>query len=455
MGYAEFLKLLPSVSGPQKKMDLRAKLKWTALILILYFLMSEVVAWGVDQSAIQQFAFLEIVLGSRMGSLVTLGIGPIVTASIILQLLVGSKIVNWDTSTEEGKLMFMGSQKVLGVLFSIFEAIAFVLFGAVPPASAAPFVVAAVIIQLAFGGIIVILMDEVVSKWGIGSGISLFIAAGVSKSMIIQAVGSPSLGPGLIPSAFSSFIAQDPLNGISALVPIIFTFVVFFFVVFAQAVRVEVPLAFGQIRGFGTRWPLKFFYTSNIPVILVAALLANVRLWGNMLANRGVTIFGTFDGAGTPISGMLYYITPPAGTTFSDIIIATATGTSVPSSAFPWITYALFLIAGSVLFSVFWVNTSGMDSKSVARQIQGAGLSIPGFRRDPRIIERVLDRYIPYLAILGGATVGLLAAVADFTGALGTGTGILLTVMIIHNLYEDVASKHMEEMHPALRKFMG
>ncbi|UCD07251.1 MAG: hypothetical protein JSW41_05515, partial [Candidatus Aenigmatarchaeota archaeon] len=118
-------------------------------------------------------------------------------------------------------------------------------------------------------------------------------------------------------------------------------------------------------------------------------------------------------------------------------------------------TYALFMIVGAVIFSVFWVATAGMDAKAVANQIQSTGMQIPGYRRDVRIIERVLNRYIPGLAILGGAAVGFLAAYADFTGALGTGTGILLATLIIYNLYEELAMQHMEDMHPAVRKLLG
>lgn len=454
MGYAEFLQLLPSVASPQKKMDFRGKLKWTLLILLLYYVMSQVVIWGVDPDAIQRFVFLETVLGSSMGSLVTLGIGPIVTASIILQLLVGSKIVSWDTSKEEGKLLFMGTQKILGVFFSLFEATAFVLFGAIPPAERTTVVMGALILQLALGGVLVMFMDEVVSRWGFGSGISLFIAAGVSKQIFIQAIGGPRTGAGYIPAALQAFLEGDPLTGFSSLIPLFFTVIVFFVCVYAQAIKVEVPLAFGQIRGMGTRWPLKFFYTSNIPVILASALLANLSLWGTMLANRGIGVLGTFDGQGNAISGLMFYLSPHQGTTLSNIVIALVKGTSIPPTAITWVTYSLFLIIASIVFSVFWVSTAGMDAKSVSNQIQKVGLGIPGFRRDPRIIEKVLDRYIPSLAVLGGAAVGLLASIADFAGALGTGTGILLTVMIVHNLYEDIASKHLEDLHPALRKFM-
>jgi len=117
--------------------------------------------------------------------------------------------------------------------------------------------------------------------------------------------------------------------------------------------------------------------------------------------------------------------------------------------------YTCLMVGGAVVFSIFWVSSAGMDANSVANQIQNTGMQIPGYRRDIRIIERVLNRYIPSLAVLGGAAVGALAAYADFTLALGTGTGILLAVMIIFNLYEEIAMQHLEDMHPAMRRFIG
>ena len=95
-----------------------------------------------------------------------------------------------------------------------------------------------------------------------------------------------------------------------------------------------------------------------------------------------------------------------------------------------------------------------MSARDVARQLQQVGLHVPGFRRDPRVIERVLERYIPTVTVLGSLAVGFLAVLADLTGALGTGTGILLTVGILYRLYEELASEQVAEMMPALKKFM-
>jgi preprotein translocase subunit SecY len=96
-----------------------------------------------------------------------------------------------------------------------------------------------------------------------------------------------------------------------------------------------------------------------------------------------------------------------------------------------------------------------MDSKSVAEQFKTSSIMIPGFRHDPRIVERVLDKYIPALTILGGAFVGFLASFADLTSAIGSGTGILLTVMIVYQFYEQISAQHYEDIPESIRKFFG
>jgi preprotein translocase subunit SecY len=506
--YIQLLKRLPGVTEPIKRQGFKERMKWTGIALLIYFLMTQITVYGISKTNYEYFKYLEILLGSTFGSLVTLGIGPIVTASIILQLLVGSKIIPWNLSEDRGRTLFQGTQKLLAILFCLLEGYVYVAFGAI---AAEAGMLPVVVIQLALGGWIVLFMDEVVSKWGFGSGVSLFIVAGVAKTIVVRAInpltsdGTISTGiqnppAGAIPNAGILLGAGEPLSAFIVMLPIIATIIVFMLVVYVQAIRVEIPLAFSTVRGFGRRWPLKFLYSSNIPVILIGALLANVQVFAKMLAERGGNEWlGVFDAQGNPIGGLILFLSHPRTTAISGLMICaglfallgallfyfskrsggvkivllsgviggllwyfgmTAAGlTSLivisPLDVARLLTYALFMIGGSIMFSVFWVSTAGMDAKTVAGQIESTGMQIPGFRRDIRIIEKVLNRYIPALAILGGAAVGFLAAFADFTDALGTGTGILLSVMIVHQFYEQISMQHMEDMHPALRRFFG
>jgi preprotein translocase subunit SecY len=497
--------IVPGVAEPTTHLNFRQRLMWTGAVLLLFLLLSQVVLYGVAPVTKERFQFFELILGSSIGSLLTLGIGPIVTASIILQLLIGSKIIPIDTKTPEGKKQYQGIQKIAVIFFCIFEGWAYVAFGAIVPAAPDPTLYFLLIAQIAFGGFLVLLMDEVTSKWGIGSGVSLFIAAGVTKTIFVRVFNpltpaGETIPAGIIPQFISLLGLGEIFQGFLALLPIFSTIIVFLIVVYVQAIKVEIPLAFGSMRGFSRRWPLNLLYTSNIPVILVAALLANLQLVGNITARateEGLTcgILGCFDQSGVAISGAALYFQPPTTLpiqifflTILSVVFLTALGayylkyksptkvvalsvlfgiglafiTSYFTVGLPGgeealraIVYLLILTVGSVIFAVFWVSTSGMDSRSVAEQIEGLGMQIPGFRRDPRVVEEVLERYIPTVTIISGLFIGTLAAVADFTGAIGSGTGILLTVMIIYNLYESIASRYVEDMNPALRKFFS
>jgi len=455
---------LPEVAGPeQKKLSFKEKLKWTGVVLVLFFILGLIPLFGLGDNALEQFEMLSLILGAEFGSVISLGIGPLVTASIVLQLLNGSGLVKFDLTTQEGKKRFQGIQKLLSVFFIFFEGATYVYMGGLSPEGYAGIVAKGMpvfsllqmllVFQLFLGGLLIMFMDEVVSKWGFGSGISLFIAAGVSKDIFIMALSplpspvNPAAYTGAIPELFRALSTGDPVTAALMFSTVFFTIIVFLIAVFGQAMKVEIPLSFGRIRGHGIRWPLSFIYTSNIPVILIAALMANIQLWARLLQNWGYPLLGTFIG-NTPASGLVAWINSP------DIVGKLIKGSLTFPDVAHSLVYMLVMIGGSVLFSIFWVQTSGMDAKSQAKQIMASGLQIPGFRRDERVLERLLNRYIWPLTVMGAIAVGFIAATADLTGALSRGTGILLTVMIIYRLYEDIAKQHMMDMHPMMRRFM-
>lgn len=439
------LNKLPGVINPITRLSFRDRVKWTVLVLLLFFLMGSIEIYGATETAYAHFQQISILLGSTFGTLGTLGIGPIVTASILLQVLVGSRILNLNLNTREGRAKFQGLQKTLAIIFCFLEGFAYVIFGAVPAKTAA--LIPIVGLQIAIGGLIIIFLDEVTMKWGLGSGVSLFIAAGVSKTIFVglfSPFGEPPAG-NIFRIFHYLYIARPDL----LLIPIsiiLATIAIFAICLYTQSIKVEIPLAFSQIRGFGRRWPLNFFYTSNIPVILAAAFLINITLMGAMLDSKGIGILGDFDENGNPISGIAYYLSAP-----HNMLQEVLYGNQV--DIIRAITYMLFLTILCVIFALFWVETANMGPEAVANQISSIGMQIPGFRKDKRVLTKVLSKYIYPLTIMGGIAVGLLAAVADLTGALGTGTGILLTVMILHNFYERISTYYLEDMNPAVRRF--
>ena len=471
--WKNILNNLPEVAGPtQKRLSFKEKLKWTLIILIIFYILGLLPLFGLGQNSLQRFEFLSIILAAQFGSLISLGIGPIVTASIVLQLLNGAGILKFDLTESEGKRAFQGTQKLLSIFFIIFEACIYVFLGGLAPPNqfaGTPFyfqLELLLVFQLFIGGTLILFMDEVVSKWGFGSGISLFIAAGVSQEIVVRTFSwlpsptNPGIATGAIPAFFQSLAAGDPRTAGLMIAGVLSTIVIFVISVYVQAMKVEIPLSFGRIRGHGIRWPLSFVYTSNIPVILIAALLANIQLWARLFENWAVSsgnsvinfisvyILGQTNTVNSG-HGIVQWVNPP------DIVGSLIRGSFTLSQFKVAILYMCIMILGSIMFSIFWVQTSGMDARSQAKQMMNTGLQIPGFRRDERVLERLLNRYIWPLTVMGAIVIGFLASFADLTGALSRGTGILLTVMIIYRLYEDIARQHMMDMNPMMRKFVG
>jgi len=476
MDFTKIFSFIPEVRKPEeKKLSFKVKLKWTLIVLGAFFVLANVSLFGLSQNALSRFEYLAIILGTDFGSIISLGIGPIVMASIILQLLTGSGILNIDTTTPEGKKFFQGIQNILVFFFIIFEAAVYVLMQGL---QAMPGYTGLVIFQLVLGGLAIFYMDQVTHKWGFGSGVSLFIAAGVSWRIITGAFqfvnqqrtnclldfsNTPCSGKVLV--LIQSIINKYPTEFLSALVAILSTGVIFLAVVWAQSLKVEIPLSFGRIRGYNVKWPLSFFYASVIPVILTAALVANIQLFGGMIENAATSCAeGTCSGFasiashfnflghfinGQAVSGLAFWM----GST--DILELVIRGGFMLRFLLQGLTHILFFVVFSTVFSVFWVKTSGMDAKAQAHKISASGLQVAGFRQDERILESILDRYIVPLTVMGGAAIGLLAAATDLVGALVRGTAILLVIMIMYQLYQSIAQQHQTDMNPAFRKFMG
>jgi len=457
MEFRALLQNLPEVKPPiEKKLSFNIKLKWTIIVLIAFFVMANIALFGLAGNALARFKYLAIIMGTEFGSIISLGIGPIVMASIILQLLVGSKILDIDLSDSEGKKFFQGLQKLLVFFFIIFESTIYVVMGGLTPSAAlgsyGPLIL---IFQLCLGGLAILFLDEICHKWGFGSGVSLFIAAGVGWRLVAAAFGF--LGPqktfqasGKVIALVISLMNADSQGAMLALATILTTVILFLIVVWAQSLKIEIPLSYDRLRGYTMKWPLQFFYASNIPVILTAALVANFQLFGGLLQNwMGHPTFLGNMVDGQAVSGFLYWISS------TDIVNAIITG------SWQWVLlgqtalHILFYMIIAAVFSVFWIKTSGMDASNQAQNILKSGLQIPGFRKDERILESVLSRYVLPLTVMGGLSIGLLAAAADVLGALVGGTSLLLGVMIIFQFYQNIAQQHAMDMNPALKKMMG
>ena len=304
-------KFIPEVKSPVHREDFNEKLKWTALVLVIYFILTQIPLYGLSPGAIDNLAQLRAVMAGSFGSILTLGIGPIVTASIVLQLLVGSNLLDLDLSSHKDKSQFQATQKVLSIVFTVFEASVLVFTGNLVPIDGSYTFL--LILQLVVGALVIIYLDEVVSKWGFGSGIGLFIAAGVCQAVIVGTFsflqGTDGLFTGILPKFIQ--LATTGVYDITILIPLFATIIVFLVVLYGEAMRVEIPISHGSVRGHGRirgsvgKYPLKFVYSSNMPVILTSALLVNVTLFANLFQKIGFPIFGQIQD-GKPVDGIAW-----------------------------------------------------------------------------------------------------------------------------------------------------
>ena len=506
-GLSRLVDVYPSITKPEGHVRFNQKLWTPVLVLIIYFMMTNVMIYGLSSSTLDIFSSFRAIMAGASGSIMHLGIGPIVTGSIIMQLFAGAKIIQLDLQDSGDKQLYQGVQKLL-VLFMIpIESIPQV-YGFLDPSAAVisdygiGWANAIIVSQLFIGSYLVFLLDELVSKWGIGSGISLFIAAGVAQSTFVGTLsplpsvqGSPlsfdNPPSGTLPMIFytlrtatnSQLVSENGfelilLNHANPVAALASSIIVFLVVAYAEPSKLELPLTHGKVRGHRGQYPIRLVYASNIPVILMAALLANVNMftllfWSHpvlstvpILGRNGAWSkahwFGAYEvGATTPSDGFAWYSSMVNGV--GDWLIpllnqtGDAYGHSLGQIMVHVFVYVFFMTAGSTVFAKFWIETTNMGTKDVAKQIERTGMQIPGFRKNPVVLERILERYIPPVTLFSGAFVGLLASGADLLGTVGnaTGTGLLLAVGIILRTYEQIQKEQAMEMHPMLREFFG
>ena len=458
-------RILPEIKKPERKVSFNEKIFWTALVLIIFLIMTQIPLYGVAKSASDQFGALRVIFASNRGTLMELGIGPIVTAGLILQLLAGSSIIKCDMSNSEDRGLFTIASKVFSILLTGIQAGAYIISGMYGPSLSGP-VIIVIFLQLIAAGIIVMLMDELVQKgWGLGSGISLFIMAGVAQTIIWD---SFSPANGLFVASLSNVLGghETVFNWVfgqssgvyPSLLGFIATIAVFAIVIYLNGVRIELPMSYAGYKGFRSKYPIKLLYVSNLPVIFASALFANVYffaqlLWSQLGGKNGsqnilFSIIGNFNYNATtgnivPSGGLAYYVTAPMNIQ------------QVAVDPFRAAAYLGIVIAFCAVFSLIWLEVGGLGPAKVAKQLMDSGMQIPGYRRSGRPIEAVLKRYIPVVTVLGGVIVGLIAGLSDFFGAFGTGTGILLSVGIIYQYYELLMRERAAEMFPAFRRILG
>ncbi|MEM4498132.1 MAG: preprotein translocase subunit SecY, partial [Nitrososphaerota archaeon] len=328
-----------------------------------------------------------------------------------------------------------------------------------------PAVQAIVFAQLVAATMLIVFMDELIQKgWGLGSGVSLFIAAGVAETIFTN-LFSPIILPDGYYQGIILALAQAAAGGGSIgnliyrgrfpdVMGLVATIALLLLIVYLEALRIEVPIQHARVSGYVARYPIKFLYVSNIPVIFTSVIFTNIYFFSTIIWSRFnpanqdpiLNLIGSFNATEygpVPLGGLAYYVTSPGS-------IAAAVADPIRL-----LVYAALMLGFCVLFAKFWVEVGGLSPERIADQLIKAGMQVPGFRRAPAVIARMLEKYIRTLTILSAIIVGLIAVFGDYFNVYGGGIGILLMTGILMQYYELLVRERLEEMSPIFRRLLG
>lgn len=458
MGLKPLLACLPEIKNPVRIPPIKERMMWTGVALFIFLLCCQVPVYGSRPgNSSDPFFWMRMVLASNKGTLMELGISPIVTASMIAEFLAGIGIITYDANNRAEKAVFEGLQKVLALVLTVVEGTAYVSSGMYGDPAIIGYGVCAIIVgQLLFATVLCILLDELLSRgWGIGSGTSLFIATNVCENIIWKCfspstirTGSGAEFEGAIIAFFHLLVSRkDKVRALREafyrpqlpnLTNVVATAMVFLVVVFLQGFRV--PLVTKSKFNGKDRQPymIKLFYTSNMPVILQTSFVSNINFISQILSSRfgdgNILInllgrwqtrgFGGVNGQAYPVGGLAYYLTAPVTLyeMFADPVHT--------------LFYVTFVLTSCAIFSRIWIGISHTGPRDVAKQLTQQGRWLLQARESEEDMARLLEKYIPVAASFGGLCVGALTVSADFLGAIGSGTGILLSVTMITQLNE-------------------
>ncbi|KAK9468545.1 SecY subunit domain-containing protein [Lipomyces arxii] len=452
-----FLPILPEVAAPERKVPFDQRIMWTGVTLLIFLVMSETPLYGIVSSDSSDPLFwLRMMLASNRGTLMELGISPIISSGMVFQLLGGTHIIDVNLDLKSDRELYQTAQKLLAIILSIGQATVYVLTGMYgPPKDLGAGVCLLLILQLVLAGVIVILLDELLQKgYGLGSGISLFIATNICEQIVWKAFSPTTVNTGrgtefegaVVGMVHLLFTRKDKKRALKEafyrqnlpnMIQLLSTAVVFLVVIYLQGFRVEIPVKSTRARGPYGSYPVRLFYTSNLPIMLQSALTSNVFIISQILFNRFpdnflVRLIGVWEATSGSaqlhaVSGVAYYMQPPLN--ISEAL----------SDPIKTVVYVTFILTACALFSKTWIEISGSSPRDVAKQLKDQGLVIAGHREASMYKE--LKRIIPTAAAFGGACIGALSVTSDLLGTLGSGTAILLAVTTIYGYFEIAAKE--------------
>ena len=381
--------------------------------LMVFRLLAVIPVPGVDAVALERLfsqnqflGLLNVFSGGGLSnlSIVLLGVGPYITASIIMQLMtiIVPKVKEiYQEEGEAGRIRFAQYGRLLTLPLAVLQGIAFLILltkqGILPQLP--PFEFIASVLVVTAGSMLLMWIGELVSEFGIGNGVSLIIFAGIVSTL---------------PQAISQLIFTFDVSQLPTYIATLAAgLVIIALVVFVTEAERPVPVTYAkQVRGGSgsgnTYLPLRLNQAGVIPIIFALSLLLLPQMVLGLIVNSSQTALIPFaNDAITFLNNQLYY------------------------------GIAYFVLV--VLFTYFYTAVT-LDPEKMAENLQRGGAFIPGVRpgrSTAEFISRVVTRItLPgalFLGVIAVLPIIMQAITGNKTLAIG-GTALLIAVSVVLDL---------------------
>lgn len=404
---------------------LRNRILFLIGAIVVFRFLAAIPIPGVDRTALQAFfvnnQFLGLLSTFSGGgfshvSIVLLGVGPYITASIIMQLatVVFPKVKEmYSEEGEAGRTQFISISRMITIPIAILQAVAFLslLESQHVLLSLTPFTFAINVFLVAAGSMLLMWIGELITEFGIGNGVSLIIFVGIVSRV-------PA---GISQALFTASTANIPAYlGFAALA----IAVVYAVVVVSEAER-SIPIAYArQGRGgvaAATYLPIRLLQAGVIPIIFALSLLLLPQMAFSALSAIGVS-WATAAASG----------------------YAVFTGN-------PW-AYGAAYFALVIMFTFFYTSIT-FEPKRVADNLQKSGAFVPGVRPGHET-ENYIGSIVTRITLPGAIFLGFVAVIpfiveglTGITAILVGGTALLIAVQVLLDLIRKI------DAHASLKEY--
>ena len=403
--------------------DLRNKILVAVGLLLLTRVLAHIPLPGVDLARLQTFfsqnqvfGFLNMFSGGTMSnfSIILMGVGPYITASIIFQLLgmIFPSIEEMQKESEAGRQKINQWTRLATVPLAIIQAYAMLVLlrnqGIIPTWTA--FDLSVMLISVTAGTVLLMWLGEIISEKGIGNGVSLIIALGILSGY-----------PAQIRNTALILQSGDTHKIIGAIAFVIIFILTTAAIIFIQEGQRNVPVTYarkmrlGQTNGFSSQLPIKVNIAGVIPIIFAMSILVIPGVIAKYLENaRTVWLADSAKHVATFFNNQTYY--------------------------------AIIYFVMVILFTYFYTSIV-FKPEQVSENLQKQGGFIPGIRPGTEtkeylksIVSRVTFVGAMFLGIIAILPFVVQAATGITTFTLG-GTGILIIVSVVIETIRQIQSQ--------------